>query len=322
MTEKNLWHVERVTAEEYERIVPDRKVFFNEPRFTEQNKEKADDIFYLILMRGESARFGVIIGRIGNNGKCPFSAPYSFPVTINNESKMESIDIGMEVLEEYCRKQGIKSLCFIFPPLFYAEHLLSGWISACYRGNYRMQSLDVNYTINLEKMNVDIKNYGQMITNKGRKSLQKAERLGLNVFKCENKDDFWEAYHIIQIGHEAKGFPVKMSFEELSETLKLVEHEAFIVRKDDVGIVAEYLYHINNEVIQGIYTGTHPDYMNCSGMNFLTYYTIRYYGGQGYKYLDKAISTENSIPNYGLCNFKESVGCERNLKFTFYKELF
>ena len=32
-------------------------------------------------------------------------------------------------------------------------------------------------------------------------------------------------------------------------------------------------------------------------------------------------STESSIPNYGLCEFKESIGCEINQKFTFSKEI-
>ncbi len=39
MAEKDLWHIERVSAAEYERIVPDKRVFFNEPRFTELNKD-------------------------------------------------------------------------------------------------------------------------------------------------------------------------------------------------------------------------------------------------------------------------------------------
>lgn len=39
------------------------------------------------------------------------------------------------------------------------------------------------------------------------------------------------------------------------------------------------------------------------------------------KYLDIGPSTENSIPNYGLCDFKESIGCRRSLKYTMVKEL-
>ena len=143
----------------------------------------------------------------------------------------------------------------------------------------------------------------------------------MEITRCETLDEYREAYQIVQIGHESKGFPVKLSFEQLYDTLQLVDHDVFIVRKDGKGIVAEFLYVINERIVQGIYTGTHPDYMNCNGMNLLTYYTIQYYGDKGYKILDKAIATEDSVPNYGLCDFKESVGGARSLKYTFVKNL-
>ncbi len=319
--EKGLWYIKRVSAEEYKTLVPRREVFFNEPVFTELNRNKVDEIYYLIIMREESARFALIAGRVGAEMRTPFSAPYSYPVAIIDESKQETIDAALDTFEQYCTEQGVQSIRFIFPPLFYNEHLLSGWVSAFYRNGYMIQNLDVNYALNLQKLNVDEESYGQLITQKGRKGLRRAERAGLEIVRCETDEDYRSAYDIIQIGHESKGFPVKLSFEQLMETLKLVEHDAFIVRKDGIGIVAEVLYRINDRIVQGIYTGTHPDYMNCNGMNLLTYYTIRYYGDQGYRILDKAIATEDSIPNYGLCNFKESVGCERSIKYTFRKQL-
>jgi len=321
MEEKSLWYIKRVEPDEYKTLVPNRAVFFNEPDFTELNKDKVDEVYYLILMRENSARFGLIAGRVGTEMRTPFSAPYSYPVTIIAESKQEAIDAALEVFEEYCVEQGIESIRFIFPPLFYDAHLLSGWVSAFYRKKYVLLNLDINYALNLEKLNVDEETYGNLITQKGRKGLRRAERSGLEICKCESEEDYKAAYEIIQIGHESKGFPVKMSFEQLMSTLKLVEHDAFIVKKDGVGIVGEVLYRINDEIVQGIYTGTHPDYMNCNGMNLLTWHTIKYYGDLGYKVLDKAIATEESIPNYGLCNCKESVGCERSLKYTFRKEI-
>ena len=321
MDEKDLWHVERVTNDEYKAIVPDRKVFFNEPDFAELNKAKVEEIYYLIFMRENSARFGLIAGRIGDEIRAPFSAPYAYPVNIGSDSKQEAIDAAIIVLEDYCHKQKINSIRFIFPPLFYDEHLLSGWVSALYRNHYIIDSLDINYALNLKKLNADEETYGNLITSKGRKALRRAYRSNLEICHCNTEDEFLEAYRIVEEGHYAKGFPVHMSYKQLSDTLKLVEHDAFIVRKDGIGIVAEFLYKINDRIIQGIYTGTHPDYMDYNGMNLLTYYTIRYYGERGFEILDKATASVDSEPNYGLCNFKESVGCERSLKYTFRKTI-
>lgn len=314
-------NVVRVTPEEYERIVPDRRVFFNEPRFTELNKNKVDEVHYLIIKKEDSARFGVILGRKGIVAKCPFSAPYSYPVSIKEDCRQESIDEALTVLEDYCVNEDIRELRFIFPPLYYDEHLLSGWVSALYRGGYKVANLDISYALDLDILNVDEEKYGLLITQKGRKGLRKARKNGLRIKKCESEAELKEAYDIIKIGHSAKGFPVKMSFEELMATVALVPYDAFLVKYGDVNVVGEYLYRVNDRIVQGIYTGTHPDYMDSNGMNLLTYYTIRYYGDQGYKILDKATATENSIPNYGLANFKESVGCTRSLKYTFTKNL-
>ena len=319
--EKDLWYVKRVTPEEYKALVPDREVFFNEPDFTELNRSKVDDVYYLIFMRENSARFGLIAGKSGTEMRTPFSAPYSFPVPIINESKEETIDAALAVYEDYCLAEGAESIRFILPPLFINEHVLSGWISAFYRANYEVLNLDLNYSLDLKKLNVDEETYEQMITQKGRKGLRRARKSGLSIIRCETEEEYRKAYEIIQIGHESKGFPVRMSYEQLRETLDIVDHDVFIVKKGETGIVAEVLYRINDSVVQGIYTGTHPDYMQSNGMNLLTYYTIGYYGDKGYKFLDKATAGENSIPNYGLCNFKESVGCERSLKFSFRKKL-
>lgn len=248
MSEENLWYIKRVSAEEYKALVPDRRVFFNEPDFTELNKDKADGIYYLLFMRENSARFGLISGKVGSEMRTPYSAPYSYPVAIINESKQETIDAVLAVYEKYCIEQGAESIRFIFPPLFYDEHLLSGWVSAFYRGGYRVLNLDVNYALNLEKLNVDKESYGQMITQKGRKGLRRAERSGLEIVKCESEEDYKTAYEIIRIGHASKGFPVKMSYKQLMSTLKLVEHDAFMVKKMACALLLSFYIRLTTEL--------------------------------------------------------------------------
>jgi len=54
-------------------------------------------------------------------------------------------------------------------------------------------------------------------------------------------------------------------------------------------------------------------------MSFLAYSLFEHYTKNGIKYIDLAISTENGIPNYGLCNFKEDFGCTASLKYTMFK---
>lgn len=55
-------------------------------------------------------------------------------------------------------------------------------------------------------------------------------------------------------------------------------------------------------------------------MNMLTYSLFQHYRKTGVRILDIGISTENGIPNFGLCEFKESIGCSVSLKYCFELE--
>ncbi len=309
----------RVSKEEYEKTVPNREVFFNEPAFCELNSNKVDEVHYLLIAKDTSYRFGLIAGVLNGVMKCPFSAPYSYPVEIRSGAKVEAVDEALEALESYCNEIGVKEIRFIFPPLFYNEHLLSAWVSAFYRRSYKVTNLDISYALDLEELTCG--DYTVRLPEKGRKGLRKSKKMGLTVQHCKTDEEIEEAYNIIKYNHDSKGRPTRLTLEQLMDTMKLVEHDVFIVRHEGKGIVAEVLYRINDRIVQGIYCGYIPECWQYNGMNFLTDYTIHYYAEQNYKILDKATATEESIPNYGLCDFKESVGCKRSLKYSFTKQL-
>ena len=52
-------------------------------------------------------------------------------------------------------------------------------------------------------------------------------------------------------------------------------------------------------------------------MNFLAYKVFKFYKHKKFNFVDIGPSTENSIPNNGLSDFKESIGCDIELKLEF-----
>jgi hypothetical protein len=76
---------------------------------------------------------------------------------------------------------------------------------------------------------------------------------------------------------------------------------------------------VTPDIVQVIYWGDLPAYSEFKTMNYLSYNIFIYYKKLGVKYVDIGISTELSVPNHGLCEFKESIGCDLSLKFTFSK---
>ena len=63
------------------------------------------------------------------------------------------------------------------------------------------------------------------------------------------------------------------------------------------------------------------DFSEFKTMNFLSYEVFKYYKENGIKVVDIGPSTEDSIPNHGLCEFKESIGCDLSPKYSFYKKI-
>ena len=319
MDDSRQWNVIRVTMDEYKGYVPDRRIFFNEPDFTELNKDKVDDVHYLVIMKAHSPRFGLILGIKDGVAKCPFSAPYAYPVIIGANAHMEAFDQAIIAIERYCAVQSIHEIRFVFPPFIYDEDTLSAWVSAMYRVGYKPSNIDMNYTLYLKELNVE--NYDHLITRKARSHLRKAISSGIEIIKCSNDSELSEAYDIIYENHTVKGRPTHMTLEQLKETFALVRHDAFVARFNGKGIAAMIYYEITKEIVQCIYSGYILDYSDSGVMNYLTWYAIKYYGDQGYRIIDRATATENSIPNYGLCDFKESVGAKRSLKYSFYKTI-
>jgi len=64
-----------------------------------------------------------------------------------------------------------------------------------------------------------------------------------------------------------------------------------------------------------------PEFSEYKTMNFLSFSVFEYYKSQGIRIVDIGPSTENSVPNYGLCEFKESIGCDIAIKTEFSKKL-
>ncbi len=310
--------ITRVSAEEYVSLITDRRVFFNEPVFTELNRNKADSVQYLLFKKENSVRFGLILGIKDQIAKCPFSAPYAYPVAAGSSAHMENFDDAAAALDRYCIDNGIREIRFTFPPFIYDEDTLSGWTSAFYRDGYSLASLDINYLLDLKALNNE--HYEQMVSAKGRKHLRKAIASGISIVQCGTEEEKKDAYNIILLNHTAKNRPTHMTFEQLYDTFAIVPHGVFMAVLNGIPVASMIYYEVTESIVQCIYSGYLPEYPSSGAMNYLTWYAIQYYGNRGFSYIDRAIATEDSIPNYGLCDFKESVGGKKCLKYSFKKQ--
>ena len=292
------------------------KIFYNQPNFNHLNKNKVDRVRYF-LFKDKKYRFGLCIGQKDTSFFAPFSAPFATFVNLRDDWSIAQLEDSIKIFNEFSLNEGIKYLKFTLPPQFYEENLISATQNIFLRLGYVIKYQDLNFSAKLDKNFLD--NYLKYLPSNGRKNLTNALKNDLVLHKCESIDEKKCAYEIIKANRLSRGYPLKMTWEQVSETIKFVGHDFFIVKHGSENIAAAMIFHVTEKIVQVIYWGDIPKFSALRPMNFLAYELIRFYVSIGKNYLDVGTSTEYGSPNYGLCDFKRSVGLGINSKFTFEK---
>ena len=112
-----------------------------------------------------------------------------------------------------------------------------------------------------------------------------------------------------------------MSWQQVSDTIINMKNDFWLLKLNDEYIASAVIFKVTDEVYQVIYWGDIHGYAEDKPMNYLAYKLYEYYAKKNMKVLAIGPSTEDGIPNYGLCKFKESIGCQVSSKLTFSKEI-
>jgi hypothetical protein len=311
------------TGREMELIEVDMKEFedtfqtpyhcFNNAEFNELNKHKCDKLYYWLFKSGK-IRLGLICGLSDGILIAPFSAPFGGMSFLNENVKLTHIEEAIDILLDKCNNEGLQ-LSITLPPLFYNETFVSKSINCLYRNGFKIGCIDLNYAYKLEYFTDD---YLNTIAHRARKSLKQSFGFGLEFIKCQDDATRKEAYEIIKCNRFSKGYPLRMCWEQIKSTAAIIPVDFFILKDfENTSIASAIVFHVAEGIAQVIYWGDLQDFNKYRTMNHLSYKIFEHYKKLDYKYVDIGPSTENSIPKYGLCEFKESIGCTVVPKFSF-----
>lgn len=301
---------------EYDRVVQNARYVYNELWFHDINKDKADSLYYL-LFKSKKYKFAIIAGVVNGVMKFPYSAPFSIFERLNSDITIEDMEKALDLLEDFCRHRKIQKILFRLPPVFYDETYISKFQNCFLRKNYEMVYIDLNYQYFIR----DMDEFHSGLKRNARKNLRIAEEQNYNLIYCETWEQKKRAYDIIGINRRNKGFPLRMSWEAVNETIMKMRHDFFLLYLDGEAVAAAIIFKVCDEVCQVVYWGDIDGYSDKKPMNYLSCHLYEYYYKEGIRVLDIGPSTEEGIPNYGLCSFKESIGCEVSSKVTFIKEI-
>jgi hypothetical protein len=270
-----------------------------------------------IIFRSSKPKLGLIAGIIDGVLSSPFSAPFGGFSYKKDDVSLETLDESIDLLLEYSIQKIFRSINITLPPSFYAESFLSKLNNCLYRKQFKIRKYDLNYSINTaEAANV----YTEKLQYNARKNLNIALSKNFSLQQCESLEEKQTAYEVIKANRESRGFPLRLSFDTIKDTINLIDADFFLVTLDGENVAAAMIFHVAAEIAQVVYWGDLPEYSTNKTMNFLSYHIVQHYIGTKVKILDIGPSTEDSIPNYGLCDFKESIGCDVYTKLTWSHE--
>lgn len=302
-----------VKAQEYDSIFRDVPCF-NKAAFNLLNEYKCDRL-HCFIFKDRKVRLGLIAGQIGDIISSPFSAPFGGFSALDHKIQIPYIEESVDLLEKFCCETGIKRIEITLPPFFYGATILTKVNHVLYRKKWSLDQLDLNYFI---KLKADLRS---MMTYSARKNLKKSFDSAFSFESGESDDDLEKAYEIIRINRELKGYPLRMTLKQVMDTSRIVNVDSFLVKLDGIAIASAIVYHVTDKIPQVVYWGDDVEYSDLRTMNFLTYHLFEYYLKKGFGLIDVGTAMIDNIPNYGLCEFKESIGCEAFPRSCFTREL-
>lgn len=310
-----------IASDTYQKCFPDHLVVFESLAFNELNAHKCKQVLYLAVMDEDKYRFGVIAGlRDDGKLKAPFSAPFTLFSRVKKNNKVGDYHEAVQAIVNYCRsRDDFREICFTLPPCLYAETCVSNLANAFYVNRFTLEKLDLNFHFDLSSFS---DKYIEEIDIKARQKLRASFKAGLTFEKIGPGVDAHEAYAIIKNNRVSKGYPLHMSYEDVVKTMGVIDVDFFIVRDStQKGVASAMVFHVATGIVQVIYWGNIDGSDELKPMNFLSYKVFEYYKEKKMQVVDIGPSTDNSIPNFGLCDFKQGIGCVTSAKYSFSLKL-
>ncbi len=305
-----------IDSTQYAEIFPKPYHLFNTAAFNNVNAYKCEQVYYLIF-KDSKVRLGIIFGLRANKLVSPFSAPFGGFESTSDDIRLQQIDAAIEVLTIWATNKKFEGMRIVSPSFFYNENFLNKIYNGLYRSGFESKNIELNYQFPTHKFT---ENYQTEIWYNARKNLNRAFKAAL-VFEKLAIENAKQAYDVIAQNRKERGFPLRMTWEQVQETMSVITADFFLVKKEETAIGAAVVFHVAEQVVQVIYWGDLPQYANDKTMNFLSFNLFQHYKQQSITMVDIGPSTEDSVPNYGLCEFKESIGCDISIKTEFYKKL-
>lgn len=290
-----------VTAGEYMQLFPAPSTAFGSAQFNILNAAKAEDIRFIAgFDAANRPLMGLIAGLRCGVWRSPFSAPMA-ALSWNRDLSLATIAGFFNHAREFLQPQPLR---VVMPPAFIAPDMLAK-ISGTIINMATDVTVDFNYHYDLSRT-ADIEAY---MKRNARKNLHRAQKENF-IF---GQASIERAYEVIRANRTSKGYYLAMTADEVEATSRVIDIDAFVMTHADNDVAAAIVYRIAPGVAHVVYWGDTPGFEALRPMNILPCHIFKFYSDLGFSTVNIGTSSTDGIPNHGLCDFKESLGCTTSL---------
>lgn len=300
-----------VDCHEYKAVFPSCPHVYNTVDFTELNRHKVDAVHYL-LCDGSHPKFGIVLGERNGVLLSPFSAPFG-GFSYHRNHYITGMEKAVSELKLYLNATN-QTARITLPPLAYNMAEQSKW-AAMMHTHGRLVGTDLNFSFTLSKVD----NYWKVLQCNAANMLRRSMEndFELQVVSSTDTAAVETAYNVILQNHAEHGYPLRMTLDEVLNTIRIIPAHFFLLTLHGEPVAAAQVFDVTPQVAQVINWGHLKEYSPLRPMNLLAYRLFEFYRRQGHTMLDIGPCRADGELNIGLCYFKESIGCEASPKYVF-----
>ena len=247
-------------------------------------------------------------------GYSPLRAPFG-SLDISKTIAPSILNEFLEIIIDWCREKGLKALKIKHYPNCY-DPVGSVLIhNALFNNKFRLSNSDVGQYIEVDPASHQFSRSVRIKINKCKKAGFRFQRL--------RTSKIGEVFDLLKRCKDRKGYPTNMSLGELEDIIhRFPEHYLlFGVTDDERLISASICVVVNSEILYDFSHGHVWEYGKFSPVTLLVEGIINYCRQEKYQILDLGLSTESSVINDGLYDFKSRLGSNASLKSTYKRKL-
>jgi hypothetical protein len=214
-------------------------------------------------------------------------------------------------VEDDLKQKGAHKIEIIQAPDCYASSRVSEWTNTWHQLGFKIEKVDLNYSIP-----VGARPFADVVVHAVRKRVNKCRRENFIVQELPI-ENLSQAYEVIRLNREARGFPLTMTLEQLGATAQALpgKIKLFGVFSSNQQLVASAIvYEITPKIDYVFYWGDLPGHSDYSFVTLLAEFLYQRAFDQQKSELDLGISTVHGVPNPGLVKFKTNLGATASLK--------